>query len=288
MKVFPPSVINVRCGGETHHINITPDGQLELANHSLETLRAFTAFGAQRPKCLDVYEHLVGLTARVTTHAGSDKNTRPFERLLEGSPRYKALMRQPFLQAMGPAERFKFLEEQAMHLNSVLFHHGYIQLPADFYGQIEGIAKKMAVPAFHAMNIYKMHRGKYTDIVEFGIYLTLAGDKFLVEGAGKDGMQYVPLQRGDVDRVMALTTTFAKYADVLERFDEGVGPTGTFALSKKAESHRAAIAAMREWVHRGHVIVAAGRPMRGFTVDGQDALIGWNSRREDWILKRWL
>jgi hypothetical protein len=288
MNVFAPTTINVRCNAETHHINITRDGQIELANHTLATLKAFTAFGARVPRCLEVYEHLAPIVARVTTHALSSKEQRPFETLREGTSRYKAMMRQPYVQAMGPAERFRFFEEQLMHLNAVLFYYRGRILPEEFYARLTAVAEKMAVPAFHAMNCYKMPRGKFSAEVEFGAYFSFTCDKNSIDGAGKEAMQYVPLQRGDVDRVIALTTSFSEYSDVLERFDEGVGPAGTFALSKMAGSRRAAIAAMREWVHRGHVVVVAGRPLRGFTVEGQDALIGWDVRREDWVLKRWL
>jgi hypothetical protein len=44
------------CNGEPHHVWIDERGDMHLEDHDLEMLQAFTAFGAKKPRCLEVWE----------------------------------------------------------------------------------------------------------------------------------------------------------------------------------------------------------------------------------------
>lgn len=48
--------IRKRCSGKTHQIKLHSDGHIQLVDHDIDTLRAFTAFGAKKPRCLDAFE----------------------------------------------------------------------------------------------------------------------------------------------------------------------------------------------------------------------------------------
>jgi hypothetical protein len=51
-----PLALQKRCSGETHRIEIHRDGTINLRAHDVNTLKAFTAFGAKKPRCLTVVE----------------------------------------------------------------------------------------------------------------------------------------------------------------------------------------------------------------------------------------
>jgi hypothetical protein len=51
-----PLVLEKRCSKSTHRIEIHRDGTIKLLNHDVDMLKAFTAFGAKRPRCLRVLE----------------------------------------------------------------------------------------------------------------------------------------------------------------------------------------------------------------------------------------
>jgi hypothetical protein len=51
--------LRAKCGGKTHLIVINDDGTVEIPSHpSIETIKAFTSFGARPPRCYRVYEAL--------------------------------------------------------------------------------------------------------------------------------------------------------------------------------------------------------------------------------------
>jgi hypothetical protein len=53
-------ILKKRCSGKTHEIKLHRDGSIQLLNHDIDTLRAFTAFGAKKPRCLDALEDWEG------------------------------------------------------------------------------------------------------------------------------------------------------------------------------------------------------------------------------------
>ena len=59
MNMATPVVLTIpiACSGETHHAELTRDGELKLLNHpSIEMLQAFVAFDAKKPECLEGWE----------------------------------------------------------------------------------------------------------------------------------------------------------------------------------------------------------------------------------------
>jgi hypothetical protein len=57
---FNKKTIEVECGGETHTLTLFPSGHLRLNDHDLDMVAAFTAFGAARPRCIEVLEAFHG------------------------------------------------------------------------------------------------------------------------------------------------------------------------------------------------------------------------------------
>jgi hypothetical protein len=51
---FRKTILQVACGDEAHTITLMPSGRLKLNNHNEQTVEAFMAFGAKKPRCLDI------------------------------------------------------------------------------------------------------------------------------------------------------------------------------------------------------------------------------------------
>lgn len=46
----------VHCGDAMHRLEIHEDGSMHMADHNEEEVYAFVAFGAKKPKCLEIIE----------------------------------------------------------------------------------------------------------------------------------------------------------------------------------------------------------------------------------------
>jgi hypothetical protein len=283
-----PTSFDVLCGGAHHSIKIGTDGRVYLEDHEdIDMLRAFSAFGAKRPECLVYYDWLADIYIRVTAHTYSFAHRRPFEPYVPGTPDYESMMKQPYAQAMGhPPADTPELHVSTFGLTTalnVLSERRFAEAYRAISATVQGAAKTAMLIAIPALNVYKMPAGQWGEMVEFQGHFRFEPGAATIRGRGKGSDP--DMMRGDVARFILLQTSFSEYAEVLDKLDGGQGPAGTFALNNKGD--RAAIAAIVEWLHRGHIEVVAGRPMRGFTVKSRRAIIGWDARRDDWVLKRW-
>lgn len=50
-------ILDIRCGGETHEVEVELGKPMVLKDHNMDMLQAFTAFGAAKPDCLWMLEH---------------------------------------------------------------------------------------------------------------------------------------------------------------------------------------------------------------------------------------
>jgi hypothetical protein len=57
---FKKRTIEVECGDETHTLTLLPSGRLRVNDHNLKMIAAFTAFGAAKPRCIEVLEAFHG------------------------------------------------------------------------------------------------------------------------------------------------------------------------------------------------------------------------------------
>jgi hypothetical protein len=53
---FEKRTFEVECGGETHTLTLLPSGHLRVNDHDLDMVAAFTAFGATKPRCVEVLD----------------------------------------------------------------------------------------------------------------------------------------------------------------------------------------------------------------------------------------
>jgi hypothetical protein len=50
-------ILDIRCGDEDHEVEVELGKPMVLRDHDLRTVQAFSAFGAEKPDCLWMYEH---------------------------------------------------------------------------------------------------------------------------------------------------------------------------------------------------------------------------------------